>query len=142
MSNIFTCTGDKHNDLWLVNGSPVFAIFPAGIIENITADVPIHLKVGNSAFGARHIEARHYRWLTKQGFATAHELVHFKLAQPGIVYCTEAENKLKIMMRLRPEAIMVMELLHKPATHLSVTTLYYHQGSLDGDVLGRYPGWR
>jgi len=138
----FIAQGDHHNNLWLVDNTPVFATFPGGIVDNIPQDTPIYLKVGNKAFGAKHIEEKHARWLEKQGFSTAHELVYFKLKQAGSVYCTESETKIKIMMRLRPEAILVMEFFERPHPHLSITTIYYHQGALDGEIIGRYPGWR
>lgn len=142
MSNRFTCTGEKHHDLWLVNDSPVFAIFPSGIIDGIDSDVPIYLKVGNPSYGEIHIRKRHSKWVKQQKFNSVAEIVYFKLAQAGEIYCTEEEKKLKIMMRLRPSAILLLELIHRPETHFSVTTIYYHQGSLDGTRLGRYPGRR
>jgi hypothetical protein len=43
MSTIFTTTGNKHNDLWLVNGSPEFAIFPAGLVDGVESETPIYL---------------------------------------------------------------------------------------------------
>lgn len=140
MSNIFTCTGEKHNDLWLVNGSPIFSVFPGGIVEGVNSDIPIQLKVGNLSYGEKHIYHRHANWVKKQNFNSVAEFVYFKLAQPGEIYCTEADKKIKIMMRLKPSAIMVMELSHRHEAHFSVTTLYYHQNTLDGTKLGRYPG--
>lgn len=142
MSNIFTRTGEKQHDLWLVNGSPEFSVFPGGIVDGIDSNIPIHLKVGNLSYGEKHIHHRHATWVKKQNFNSVAELVHFKLAQPGEIYCAEKDSKIKIMMRLKPLAIMVMELSPRHALHFSVTTLYYHQSTLDGVRLGRYPGRR
>jgi hypothetical protein len=140
--SIFTVSGNKHNDLWLVNDSPVFAMFPKGIVAGIDEDVPIYLKVGEPSYGERHILKRHFRWVTQQKFKSVAELVYCKLGQPGEVYCTEVEAKLKIMMRLKPSAMLVLQLYTKPLVHFSVTTVYYHQNALDGAMLGRYPGRR
>lgn len=143
MSNIFTRTGENHHDLWLVNGSPDFSIFPGGIVDGIDSDIPIHLKVGNLSYGEKHIHHRHANWVKKQNFNSVAELVHFKLSQPGEIYCAGAENKIKIIIRLKPPALMIMEISPRRATpHFSVTTLYHHQGVLDGIKLGRYPGRR
>lgn len=140
MSNIFSCSGEKQHDRWLVNGSPVFSVFPGGIVEGIDSNIPIFLKVGTPDYGEKHIRKKHAHWVKIQKFNSVAELVYFKLAQPGEIYCTEADKKIKIMMRLNPSAIMVMELFYRPQLHFSVTTLYYHQNTLDGKKLGRYPG--
>lgn len=136
---IFTSTGDHHLDLWLVDGSPNFSIFPAGIVPELTTDTPIRLKVGNPSFGATHIQ-KHARWYRQNGFKSAPELVFFKLSQPGMVYCTEKESKIKIMMRLKPSALLVLDFFDKGDPHLSVTTIYYNNSTLDGELIGRYPG--
>ncbi|MEQ1556627.1 MAG: hypothetical protein ABL915_07495 [Gallionella sp.] len=142
MSTIFTTTGNKHNDLWLVNGSPEFAIFPAGLVDGVESETPIYLKVGNLSYGETHIRSKHFHWVKKQNFQSVAELVYFKLEQPGLVYCTETDSKLKIMMRLNPSAMLVLQLYHHPHLHFSVTTIYQHQSALDGEKLGRYPGRR
>ncbi len=138
----FRATGDHHSDLWLVNGSPDFAIFPGGIIPGFTVDVPIRLKVGNLAYGGKHIQHRHAVWCKKQGFDSVPALVYHKLSHAGEVYSTESAGKLKIMMRLNPSALLVIEHITHPEPHFSITTLYHHQSALDGTRLGRYPGRR
>lgn len=138
----FIAQGDHHNDLWLVDNSPVFAIFPGGIVGGVDSAIPIYLKVGNPSFGETHIKNKHYRWIVQQKFKSVAELVYCKLSQPGYIYCTEVESKLKIMMNLKPSALLVMELLVQPDVHFSVITIYHHQGALDGQVIGRYPGRR
>lgn len=139
---VFNTTGNHHNDRWLVNGSPVFAMFPKGVLDGIDANVPIYLKVGNPSFGEMHIREKHFHWVRQQKIESVAALVYYKLGQPGEVYCSEAEKKLKIMMRLKPSALLIMELIEHPEMHFSVTTIYYHQGNLDGEKIGRYPGRR
>lgn len=139
---IFTAAGGHHQDNWLVDGSPEFSIFPGNTIAEFSKDIPIHLKVGNKVFGASHIEDKHWHWLRKQGFESGPHLVHHKLSQPGSVYCTEVDTKFKIMMQLKPSALLVMEYKERSTPHFSVTTLYLPRGTLDGTVVGRYPGRR
>lgn len=138
----FTATGTHHQDNWLVDGSPEFSIFPGNTIAEFSSDLPIHLKVGNKAFGSFHIEDKHWHWLRKQGFDSAPHLVHHKLSQSGSVYCTEVDTKFKIMMQLKPSALLVMEYKEYSIPHFSVTTLYLPRGPLDGTVVGRYLGRR
>ena len=141
--NFFSTEGSKKDDLWLVDGSPNFAIFPGGIIESISSDAPILLKVGNQAFGETHIRTKHAQWLAKHQRTVA-EMVHFKLGQPGQIYCTENGSKFKINLGIAPSALLVLNFLshEQIGPHFSVTTLYYHQQRLDGMPLGRYPGRR
>jgi hypothetical protein len=138
----FKVTGTKKNDLWLINDSPVFAIFPANTIPTIEVDIPIWLKVGNMVFGEKHIRKNHGHWVNKQK-KTVPELVHFKLGQSGSVYCTESDSKLKVNLSLSPSALLILELINSHTEqHFSVTSLYFHSGGLDGISLGRYRGRR
>lgn len=116
-------------------------MFPAGIIQHANGDLPIRLKVGTSAYGETHISRRHGRWVAMQRLSVP-ELVYLKLSHSGQVYCTEHRDKVKISMRLNPAALLVLDLITHGQPHLSVTTLYHHQGPLDGDQIGRYPGRR
>lgn len=138
---VFSCTGTHNKDRWLVDGDPVFGWFPGGLISEIEDDTPIFLFVGAPAYGATHIGIRHAHWVSKQGLSIP-ELVYTKLSQPGLIYCTEEDTKLKISLRINPAALMVLTLIQtqEHGTHLSVTTLYSHPQRLDGQSLGRYPG--
>jgi len=136
----FTTTGNQHKDYWLVNGSRDFSIFPAGIIESITNDIPIHLKVGNKFYGEMHIRNSHARWYKEKGFNCAAELIHTKLSHTGTIYCTESQSKIKIMMMLNPSALLLLEHRVSPHHHFSVTTIYIARSKLDGEIIGRYPG--
>lgn len=137
---IYTPTGTRAQDLWHVDGTPDFGVFPGGIIPDVAGSVPIWLKVGTSAYGEKHIRMRHGHWVRKHANCVA-ELVYLKLGHSGQVYCTEDAGKIKISMRLNPSALLVLDLVTKvDQPHMSVTTLYFHQGPLDGDLIGRYPG--
>ena len=136
----FSQTGSRAQDLWLVDGSPTFGTFPEGILPLYGQALPIWLKVGTSAYGERHIKQRHSHWVRKHA-GSVPELVYLKLGHAGQVYCTEEQGKIKVSMRLNPSALLVLNLCTEASEpHLSVTTLYFHQGKLDGDILGRYPG--
>lgn len=137
----FKPTGTKKNDVWLVDGSRDFAIFPANIIPDIKADTPIWLKVGDNYFGETHIRTKHYHWVNIHKKSVP-ELVHFKLGQSGNIYCTETNSKLKISLSLTPGALLVLELIvSNTDPHFSVITLYAHPNrQLDGQSLGRYRG--
>jgi len=137
----FKTTGTKKNDVWLVDGSPDFAIFPANIISEIEADIPIWLKVGDKYFGETHIRTKHGHWVNMNK-KTVPELVHFKLGQSGSIYCAETNSKLKISLSITPAALLVLELITSNIEpHLSVTTLYAHPNRQpDGQRLGRYRG--
>ncbi len=135
----FATTGSKKNDLWLINGSKNFSIFPANTIPTIKIDVPVWLKVGDKSFGERHIKERHFRWVAKSGLDIP-ELVHVKLGHHGNIFCSETDSKIKVNLALHPSALLVLEYIDFPEPHFSVTTLYYHDGKLDGRHIGRYRG--
>jgi hypothetical protein len=138
----FKPTGSQKHDLWLVDASPDFAIFPANIIPSISIDTPIWLKVGSKQFGETHIREKHGHWVSKQG-KTVPELVYFKLGQSGPIYCTESHSKLKISLSITPAALLVLDYNDTHAVpHFSVTTLYNHPHALDGQSIGRYKGRR
>lgn len=108
---VFRPQGDKKNDLWLVDDSPTFAIFPGGIVGPIDTDVPIFLKVGHpTSFGAEHIRVKHANWLSEHNKTVA-EMVHLKLGQSGNIYCTEENSKFKINLQIHPAALLVLNLL-------------------------------
>lgn len=140
---IFTTSGTHHKDRWLIDENPVFAQFPGGLVEGLEADTPIFLFVGTPAYGETHISLKHAHWVSKHGLSIP-ELVYTKLGQPGLIYCTEENKKIKISLRINPASLMVLTLIHSRdlGAHFSVTTLYAHPQRLDGQSLGRYPGKR
>jgi hypothetical protein len=140
---VFTRSGTRHKDRWLIDDKPEFAVFPGGVIAEVGYDLPIFLYVGTPAYGETHIRVRHAVWVKDQGLSVP-ELVHTKLCQPGLIYCTEENHKLKISLRLAPSSLMVLTLKQSRdyGEHLSVTTLYAHPQRLDGLQIGRYPGKR
>lgn len=140
MSNYFSVTGERPNDFWLVNDSREFSVLSGGTIAKFASDIPIFLKVGNLSFGERHIAAKHSVWVKKQSVHSVAELVYLKLEHSGEIYCTEVAHKIKIIMRLKPSAIMVMQYDPNPEPHFSIVTLYFHQDKLDGSKIGRYRG--
>ncbi len=101
---IFTATGKRPKDLWLVDGSTAFGFIPAKIVSGVEAQLPILLHVGNVAYGEVHIAKRHGHWVARQK-KTVPELVYEKLGQQGRIYCTEVQNKFKISLRLAPESL-------------------------------------
>ncbi|MEY4756863.1 MAG: hypothetical protein RJA34_1761 [Pseudomonadota bacterium] len=136
----FTSTGTLAHDLWLADGSPDFATFPAGIHSRVPHPIPIWLKVGTPAYGSVHIMKRHGLWVHKQKKTVA-QLVWDKLGQQGRIWTTEKEGKLKINLHWNPSALLILELQDKAeVAHFSVTSLYLKQGVLDGIELGVYPG--
>ena len=62
---IYTSTGTHAQDLWHVDGTPDFGVFPAGIIPEVAENLPIWLKVGTSAYGEKHIRMRHGHWVNR-----------------------------------------------------------------------------
>lgn len=138
--SIFTQTGHQENDFWLVDGQQEFAKFPANVIEGITDPLPIFLKVGNSKFGAKHIAERHAHWV-KRHASSVQELVYLKLGQPGAIYSSEQDSKLKICLRLNPDSLLVLNLFDRvEMPHFSVTSIYAMPSAIDGMRLGKFPG--
>lgn len=137
---IFTVTGEKSSDLWLVNNEPNFSFIPANTIPDICHDCPVWLKVGNHIYGETHIKQKHFHWVSLHKM-TVPELVYHKLGQHGQMYCSEVNSKIKISLSLHPSALIIMNYMEKADTpHLSVTTIYSHQGHLDGSKIARYKG--
>lgn len=137
---IFTVTGKKPTDQWLVDSSPDFSILPANTVPGIHYDRPIWLKVGNQAYGVTHIGNRHSHWVKLHKMPIP-DLVYLKLGHHGQIYCTEVESKLKINLSLHPSALIILDYIpHAKTPHFSVTTMYNHKGYLDGDRIGRYKG--
>ena len=133
---VFTCSGYRAKDLWLVDGSPEFAFFPGGVVQTVPNPLPIRLRVGTMAYGETHIRTKHGHWVTK--FSTnVPELVYQKRGQSGAIYSTEEDGKLKISLRFQPSSLLVLHLI---GDHFSVTSLYMHPTRLDGRPLGKYRG--
>lgn len=139
---LFTVTGTNKDDLWHADGSPNFSVMPENISRAIGSDtsIPIWLKVGTPVFGEKHILQKHGHWVKRHNM-TVPELVYFKLSQHGNIYCTEKNSKIKVSLTIAPSALLVLDLIkHTDLPHFSVTTLYHHQGFIDGDIIGRYKG--
>jgi len=123
---------------WLIDGQPNFAIIPAGTINGFAKDMPIRLPDGDTKYGAMHISKKHGNWIFKQQkHGCVATLVHRKLSQPGRIHTTESTNKLSLMMRLAPEAFMVLKVM---PDCLSITTLYLKQKPTDGVEIAKYLG--
>jgi len=153
MGTIFGREGNEKFDFWLINGIKNFAIIPANTIKDIKSDIPVHnnipirLQVGNKMFGEQHIIDKHSHWindLVKKNYIVSQEnkvaeLVWLKLGQNGAIYSTETSKKIKIMMRISPDALMVLH--YTQANHeifFTIATLYKATSPIDGTPIGRY----
>jgi hypothetical protein len=144
---VFTQQGLKWYDFWLVNGQTNFAVIPPNIIpaDNIegfdsSCAVPIRLQNGKKpSFGYEHILFKHGNWAKKLA-SSIPELIYIKLGQSGDIYLTEHKKKVKILLRVSPSALMVLNYIEN-GHFFSVITLYDQRNSqLDGDKIGRYLG--
>ena len=136
----FTQTGSTVDDFWLVDGQKDFAIVQVEAVPFLLQPLPIWLKVGNAVFGATHILQRHGKWALSHATSVP-ELVHKKLGQSGSVYTTEQDSKLKICIRISPEALVILNLFDRVRIpHFSVTSIYAMPRSFDGERLGKYKG--
>lgn len=137
----FTKTGtERHNifDFWLVDNKKDWAIIPSGTIRGISIDMPIRLQTGKVSWGKTHIEKRHGNEL-KQIKMTVCELLHKKLGQPGSFYSSEEENKIKLVMRLAPDTLVILRHIEtRYEEFFTVTTMYRIPRSIDGSEVGRY----
>lgn len=133
----FTVTGTHKKDYYLLNGSPDFAVIPAGTVAGISIPMPIRLPYGDSLFGAQHILARHERWvLENESTGCVATLVWKKLSQRGSIF-VEQETKLNLSLKINPSALLILKQLDG---FYSVTTLYYHQRPAKGQLIGTYQG--
>lgn len=135
----FTMSEGKGKDrFWLINGNPNFAVVPGGTLQGFGMDMPIRLPVGDNKFGATHILNKHYHWVMKaQQNGCVATLVHRKLSQSGRFYTTDSSEKLALVMRVAPDAFMVLRHL---SDFFSITTLYVRPRQTEGIELGRYTG--
>lgn len=123
---------------WTIDGEPNFSVIPAGTLDRFEKDMPIRLPAGDNKYGAAHISKKHGRWISKQQKdGCVATLVHRKLSQTGRIHAAETPDKLTLMMRLAPEAFMVLKVM---TDCLSITTLYLKQNHTDGVELARYLG--
>ncbi|MNO64850.1 hypothetical protein D3C76_555870 [compost metagenome] len=130
--------GKGKDRFWLINGSPDFAVIPAGTLPGFDVDMPIRLPVGDNKFGAAHILNKHYHWVMKaQPSGCVATLVHRKLSQPGRIFTTDSSDKLALVMRVAPDAFMVLK---KIPDFFSITTLYVRPRQTEGVELARYTG--
>lgn len=124
-------------DFYSVNDTIDFAYMP--IIEGITdKTIPIRLQRGDSSFGSTHIDYKHKAWLQKNK-TTAPEMVWIKLQQSGFIYTTEEDDKLKVVMRMPPAALVVLRFIEAREPFFSIVSVYFREGQLDGTKLGIYP---
>jgi len=122
----------------LIDGQPNFAVIPAGTLDRFDKDMPIRLPKGDTKYGAMHISKKHGHWIIKQQKdGCVATLVHRKLSQVGRIHTTETNDKLTLMMRLAPEAFMVLKIM---TDCLSITTLYLKQKPTDGVEIAKYLG--
>ncbi|HTQ35438.1 MAG TPA: hypothetical protein VMH77_00225 [Steroidobacteraceae bacterium] len=123
-------------NFWLANGSPDFGLISGGVTGITDQTFPIRLQRGDLTFGATHIEQKHANWVRLQGLA-APELVWRKCCQPGLIYTSEEPEKGKIWMPISPAALMLLRF--RPREQFwTVVTLYFHEGALDGELVGKY----
>lgn len=139
----FTATGTNKFDFWQVDGSIDFGHIPANIQFDGSGD-PIRLHIGNVHFGAEHIMKHETKWPQHLREKLPAELVFLKLNTPGAIWTAEVDHKKKLMLSLRPSALMVLEhrYIHKDGGiqeyYWSITTMYPFSGRLDGEQVGRY----
>lgn len=137
---IFTAVGQGRHDFWLLDGHPDFAMIPGGVFDGLTQDMPIRLQNGDKRFGMTHIRQRHNHWVQRQEpSGCAATLLHRKLSQSGKIHVADG-HKYLIAMRLAPEAVVILN--HIPARQfLTVVTMYFRQGPIEGREVGRYLGY-
>lgn len=134
----FTTTGTHKKDYYLLNGSPDFAVIPAGVIQGIDIEMPIRLPYGDNLFGAQHILYRHGKWVSdNEPSGCVATLVWKKLSQRGSMLI-EQKSKLNLSLKINPSALLILKQQHG---FYSVTTLYYHQRPAKGQVIGTYQGF-
>lgn len=137
---VFTVAGDGMYDFWLLDGQPDFATIPSGVFDGLERDMPIRLQNGDQRFGMTHIRQRHNHWVLRQEpTGCAATLLHRKLSQSGKMHA-ERGSKYLIAMRLAPEAVVILKPIHAQG-FLSVVTMYFRQGPIDGAEVGRYLGY-
>ena len=133
----FSTTGGHKFDYWLINSKKDWAVIPANTIEGFDRDIPIRLQKGTKSFGQEHIHIKHGRWLHKHKLSLT-ELLSLKLAQPGIFYSTKHENKIKLMMRLTPDTLIVLRYEKSDGGFFTIVTMYKKRGSVKGHKIGLY----
>lgn len=137
----FTKAGtERHNlyDFWLVDAKKDWAIIPSGTIRGLNTDMPIRLQAGTFKWGKSHIEKKHGYWLKQQGKSVC-ELLHAKLGQPGAFYSSEEDDKVKLVMRVAPDALIILRQIEtRYEEFFTVTTMYQVPRHIDGSEVGRY----
>lgn len=136
---VFSQTGSKKRDFWLIDGQKDWAIIPNGTINGFNQDLPVRLQVGDLSWGQKHIDNKHRHWLEKLNKSLA-DTLYLKLGQSGQIYSTEDDCKIKIMMYINPGALLVLRHVQddKDGDFFTVVTLYKQNKRLDGESLGRY----
>lgn len=112
--------------------------FPGGIISSIPEEIPIRLQRGDNSWGGIHIATKHGHWLDKQKL-DVHEMVWLKLRQPGAIYTTESDGKIKISLRIHPSALLILRLIRGDTDiFMTVVSVYFHSSAPDGTQLALY----
>ena len=136
----FTSTGNNHHfDFWMVNGQTHWARLPPNTIQGFSCELPICLQTGTASWGKTHIERKHKHWLETQS-KNACELLYEKLGQPGHFFSSEESSKVKLVMRLAPDALLILRHVENKTLgdFLTVTTMYQVPRHIDGSGIGRY----
>lgn len=123
-------------DFWTCNGSPDFGLIPAGVL-GCPEPTPIRLQRGTTAWGAFHIQQKHWHWVQKHALSVP-ELAWSKCQQAGRIYDAEEACKSKIALRVHPSALMLLKYQGGSSPYFSISTLYAMPTSLDGTYLARY----
>jgi hypothetical protein len=142
----FSLQGNKRFDFWLVEGNRDFAIIPANTIADIDRDIAIRLQVGDRFFGERHVIDRHKLWVNLlierrmiEPVNSVASLVWLKLGQRGNIFSTESTDKIKIVMSISPDALMVLKYIDTGNDKFfTVLTLYKTTSRIDGMKIGTY----
>ncbi|MGM7935658.1 hypothetical protein [Yersinia enterocolitica] len=136
----FTQSGATQYDYWLIDGGKNFSVIPANTIPGIVTDMPIRLQVGDGRFGSTHITARHGKWMQKyQSDGCVATFVHKRLSTSGRIVLLDEENKIGLALTLTPNSSII---LRNIGDFFSVITIYYRQNALEGDLVGRYTGYK
>jgi len=143
---LFSLQGNRKFNFWLVDGNKNFAMIPANTIVDVNHDTAIRLQVGDRFFGEKHIIDRHDHWinsLIKKGIIeqinSVASLVWLKLGQRGNIYSTESTDKMKIVMNISPDALMVLKYIDTGNDKFfTVLTLYKTTSYIDGEKIGTY----
>jgi hypothetical protein len=130
-------------DFYTSAGERDIGIFPGQLIPEVPDSIPVCLQRGDRSWGGIHIATKHGHWLDGQKL-DVHEMVWLKLRQPGSIYSTESDGKLKISLRIHPSALLILRLIRGASgksalgDFMTVVSVYFHPKSLDGKRIAAY----